>query len=181
MSALALVSIVIAVAALALVVTPIVRGYMRYRGTRLVTCPETKASAAVEVDAFQVAMSEGGTHKLHLKECSRWPERENCGQDCLSQIEASPEDCLIRNIVTKWYEGKSCAICGKAIAGIDWREHKPGVLGPDRKTALWSEFRPEELPAVMASRLPVCWDCHIASTFRNQYPDLVVDRPWKKH
>jgi len=180
MSAFAMLSIIIAVAALAMVITPLVRGYLRYRGTRLVTCPETKKTVAVEVDALQVAMSEGVGHKLRLKECSRWPERENCGQDCLSQIEASPEDCLVRSIITKWYEGKNCAICGKAIGAIDWLEHKPGVLGSDRKTKLWSEFRPEDLPEVMTSRLPVCWDCHIASVFRNQFPDLVVDRPWKK-
>ena len=181
MSALALVSVIIAVAALVLVITPIVRCYVRYRGTRLVTCPETKSPAAVEVDAFQVAMSEGGTHKLRLKECSRWPEREDCGQNCLSQIEASPEDCLVRNIITKWYEGKNCAICGNPIGRIDWLEHKPGVLGPDRKTTLWSEFRPEELPGVMATQQPVCWNCHISSAFRSKFPDLVVDRSWKKH
>jgi hypothetical protein len=180
MSPLALISVFVAVAALILVITPIVRWYLRYRGTRLVTCPETNAPAAVEVDAFQAAFSDSAAKKLRLKECSRWPEREGCGQECLAQIESAPEDCLVRTIVTKWYEGKQCSLCRRSIGKIDWLEHKPGVLAPDGKTALWSEFRAEQLPEVMASHKPVCWDCHIAATFRNQFPDLVVDRPWKR-
>jgi len=180
MSLLALVSTVVAVAALLLVMVPIVRRYLRYRGTRLVTCPETTKAAAVETDAFQAAFSEGASRKLSLKECSRWPERENCGQECLRQIESAPEDCLVRNILVRWYEGKKCALCGKTLGAVDWLEHKPGVLCPDRKTALWTEFRAEMIPEITATHLPVCWDCHVASTFRRQFPDLVVDRPWKK-
>ena len=45
---------------------------------------------------------------LHLKECSRWPERQDCWQDCLQQIKADPENCLVWTIVARWYEGKSC-------------------------------------------------------------------------
>ncbi len=180
MSPLTLVSTIVAIAALLLVVVPILRRYRRYRGARLVTCPETKAAAAVEADAFQAAFSEGAARKLRLKECSRWPERENCGQECLQQIEAAPEDCLVRNIVTRWYSGKKCALCGKSVENIDWLQHKPGVLCPDKKTALWSEFRVETLPNIMSTHLPVCWDCHIASTFRREYPNLAVDRPWKR-
>ncbi len=180
MSALALVSVVVAVSALLLVTVPIARRYLRYRGTRLVTCPETKVAAAVEVDAFQAAFTGSAASKLRLMECSRWPDRENCGQDCLRQIEAAPEGCMVRSILTGWYAGKKCAVCGKPVDNIDWLAHKPGVLSPERKTALWSEFRAELIPEIMATHLPVCWDCHVASTFRNQFPDLVVDRPWKK-
>ncbi len=158
---LSLATIVAAIAAFIFAITPVVRWYVRYRGTRLITCPETKAPAAVEVDAFHFAFSDEIAKKLHLKKCSSWPERENCGQGCLQQIEAAPEDCTVRAIVTKWYDDKNCALCGKAIGKIDWLKHKPGVLRPDRKTALWSEFRPEMLPEVMATHQPICWDCHI--------------------
>ncbi len=181
MSTLALVSIIIAAAALLLVCIPVVRRYLRYRGTRLVSCPETKSAAAVEVDAFPAAYSESALKKLRLKECSRWPERQNCGQECLREIEAAPEDCLVRNILTRWYEGKKCAVCGKSVGQIDWLEHKPGVIGSDRRTALWPEFRAENIPAIMTTHQPICWDCHVASTFRRQFPDLVVDRPWKRN
>ena len=160
MFALSLATVVAAIAALIFAIAPVVRLYRRYRGTRLVTCPETKASAAVEVDAAHFAFSDDYRKKLQMKECSLWPERESCGQECLRQIEAAPEDCSVRTIVTKWYDDKNCALCGKAIGKIDWREHMPGVLGPDRKMSPWSEFRPELLPEVMATHLPICRDCH---------------------
>lgn len=64
------------------------RVYFRFRGVRLVNCPETAQSAAVEVNARNAALTTGlGDVHLHLKSCSRWPERKGCGQDCLSQIE----------------------------------------------------------------------------------------------
>lgn len=66
-------------------VLPAWRGY---RGKRTVTCPETGQSATVEVDAARVAVSAwGGVPDVRLKECSRWPERAGCGQDCLIQFE----------------------------------------------------------------------------------------------
>ncbi len=66
-------------------VLPAWRGY---RGKRTVTCPETREPATVEVDAARVAASAwGGVPDVRLKDCSRWPERAGCGQDCLSQVE----------------------------------------------------------------------------------------------
>ena len=29
----------------------------------------------------------------------------------------------------------------------------------------------------MGTHLPVCWNCHIAESFRREHPELVVDRP----
>ena len=28
----------------------------------------------------------------------------------------------------------------------------------------------------MSASLPVCWNCHVAPTFRREHPGLVVDR-----
>jgi hypothetical protein len=62
--------------------------WREYRGKRTVTCPETGQSATVEVDAARVAASAwGGVPDVKLKDCSRWPERATCGQDCLIQVE----------------------------------------------------------------------------------------------
>jgi hypothetical protein len=75
---------------------PGVRAYFAYRGKRLVTCPETHAAAAVDVAAGEAAVGAFLTEPtLRLKECSRWPERLGCGQDCLPQVEADPEKCLV--------------------------------------------------------------------------------------
>lgn len=66
-------------------VLPAWRGH---RGKKTVTCPETGESAAVEIDAARVAASAwGGPPDVRLKDCTRWPERATCGQDCLLQLE----------------------------------------------------------------------------------------------
>lgn len=157
------------------------RAFGTFRGERLVICPETHRPAAVRVAAGAAAV-EAAVRKPHLKlsECSRWPEREACGQECLSQIEEAPQDCLVWNIVTKWYEGRECAYCRKPFGQIEWHDHRPALMNAERKTVQWTEVPPENLPDVLATHWPVCWDCHIAETFRREHPDLVVDRPMKK-
>jgi len=156
---------------------PGIEAYLRLRGKRLVTCPETQKPAAVEVAAGEAAVGAFLTEPtLHLRECSRWPEREGCGQDCLQQIEVDPQKCLVWNIVAKWYESKKCVFCHKPIAPLGRLEHPPALLGPGFKTAEWTDVRPEELPEVFATHQPVCWNCHIAENFRRLHPELVVQR-----
>jgi hypothetical protein len=154
--------------------------YWRYRGKRVITCPDSKQPAAVEINAGRALRTAAmGKLELRLSECSRWPEKENCGQECLRQIEASPNDCLVRNIFREWYLDKSCAVCGKALDQADWMEHQPTVRNPEHITLELRNLPPEKLPEVLATHQPVCWNCHIAETFRREHPDLVVDRTWK--
>ena len=158
-------------------VVPGVRAYFKFRGTRLVTCPETQEAAAVDVAAGEAAL--GGLFNeptLRLHECSRWPERQNCGQDCLSQIEAEPENCLVWNIVAEWYEGKSCVFCRKLIGPLHHLDHAPALLGPDSRTTEWKDVAPQDLPRIFSTHQPVCWNCHVAESFRRLHPDLVTDR-----
>ena len=158
-----------------------VRAYLKFRGKRLVTCPETQRPAAVEVDSKHTALEAVvGEPHLRLSECSRWPERQDCGQQCLKQIELAPEDCLVKTIMTQWYVGKTCAYCGKVIHEVEWLGHKPGLMNPEHKTVYWDAVTAEKLPEVFSTHAPVCWDCHIAQTLRREHPDLIVDRPWRR-
>jgi len=159
---------------------PAIRAYFNYRGKRLITCPETHKAEAVDVAAGEAAIGAFLSEPtLRLKECSRWPERQNCGQECLQQIEIGPENCLLWNIVSQWYEGKSCVLCHKPIGELHHLDHAPALLGPDSKTAEWREFRPEQLPDVFSTHQPVCWNCHVTETFRRLHPELVVDRAFE--
>jgi hypothetical protein len=157
---------------------PGLRTYFHFRGERLITCPETHTAQAVRVAAGEAAL---GTFfnepTLQLKQCSRWPERENCGQDCLQQIEDDSASCLVWNIVSKWYEGKKCVFCQKAIGTLHQWDHAPALLGPDFKTTEWRDLRPESLPETFATHQPVCWNCHVSETFRRVHAELVTDRP----
>ncbi len=155
-----------------------VRRYLKLRGKRLVTCPQNQKPAAVSVDAQRAgAQALVGDSHLRLRECSRWPEKRNCGQECLKQIELAPEDCLVRNIVTNWYEGKHCAICGELIHDVEWMGHKPALLDPQRSTVHWDAVAAEKLPEYFTTHAPVCWDCHVAMTLRREHPELVTERP----
>ena len=60
--------------------------HARYSGWRRVTCPENHQSAAVSIDARHAAAT--GLHghpDLRLCDCTRWPDRANCGHPCLDQ------------------------------------------------------------------------------------------------
>lgn len=172
-----LILVLLALAALYFVAPLVAGAFLRYRGKRVITCPETRQPAAVEVDARHAALTAAISHPgLRLKSCSRWPERENCGQECLLQIELSPEDCLLRNILTEWYADKHCASCGKKFGQIHWSDNKPALLSLEGRTVEWSELRPEEVPGLLATHYPVCWDCHITETFCREHPELIVDR-----
>ena len=168
----------VVVVALYVVLRKPVRNFFAMRGDRVVTCPDNGATVAVRVDAAHAALS--GTDRpdrLRLESCTRWPEKAGCGQDCLSQIAEQPTDCLVKTQVTRWYTDKTCVLCGKALGMVDWTQHRPAVRTPDGRTLQWSDIKPETLPVVLATHAAVCWDCHVAETFRRQRPDLVIDNP----
>ena len=159
---------------------PGVRSFFKFRGKRLVTCPETHKAAAVDVAAGEAAVGAFlNEPTLRLVECSRWPERQNCGQECLQQVEVDPENCLVWNLVSRWYEGKTCAFCHKSMTALHHLDHAPALLGPDAKTVEWKEVRPEQLPEIFETHRPVCWNCHVTETFRRLHPELVTDRPFE--
>lgn len=172
-----LVAAILAFALLGLVGVVALRAYVRFRGTRVITCPENDKPAAVEVDvmhfALRTALGESG---LRLKDCSHWPQRQGCGKRCLKQIESAPNECLVRTMATRWYCGKSCRLCGKCFEGIRWSDHKPALMDPNGRTLQWSEVRPDKLPEVLVTHLPICWNCYVNETLRHRYPELSVKR-----
>ncbi|MFZ0760847.1 MAG: hypothetical protein WAM69_12940 [Candidatus Sulfotelmatobacter sp.] len=156
---------------------PGIRAYFEYRGKRLITCPETHIPATVTVAAAEAAIGAFLSEPTpRLKQCSHWPERQDCGQECLQQIEGDPQNCLVWNIVSKWYEGKKCVYCRKTFSKLKHLDHPPALLSPDHKTVEWRELRPEQLPEIFSTHSPVCWNCHVAQTFRRLYPERVVNR-----
>lgn len=172
---------VVAVAALWLavfLVVPAVGAWRRWRGTRIVTCPENKQPAAVDMDLrYAIVGSIAGRPELRLRDCSRWPERSGCGQVCLTQVEESPESCLVRTTLQRWYDARTCAYCRKPFGPIHWHDHKPGLRSPEGQLREWSGIPPETLPEVLRTHQAVCWNCLVAERFRLRPPELVVERP----
>ncbi len=66
----------------------IVRSYRAVRGSWPVICPETGLGTTVELNAGNaVGMRILGNPPGKIQSCSRWPERQGCGRECLRQFE----------------------------------------------------------------------------------------------
>ena len=168
------------VALLALVVGGAIlgRAWFTWRQRRLITCPENEKPAAVRVDGLRAAAGALTGHPgLRLSECSRWPEMQGCGQECLRQIEKGPGECLVRTLVANWYAGKSCAFCGKAIRDVAWAEQRPGLRAPDGRIVGWPDVAPETLPELFRTHAPVCWDCLVVQRVAREHPEDLTVRP----
>jgi hypothetical protein len=93
----------------------------------------------------------------------------------LKQIVADPENCLVWNIVSNWYLGRSCVYCHKRFSVLRRFDHAPALMREDRTTIKWDQIRPDQLPEILSTAKPVCWNCHIAETFRRVHPELVIE------
>lgn len=167
-------------AALTVIIFELLRSlgvYRKFRGDRIISCPENHQPAAVRVAAGKAAIEATvGTPHLQLSECSRWPEMGGCGQECLSQIQEAPAACLVSNIVNRWYEGMKCVYCHKPFGEIHWHDHPPALVNAHGKTMQWNEVPLENLQQTLTTHWPVCWNCHVAESFRRLHPELVTDR-----
>src|SRR5260370_11390792 len=86
-----------------------VRAYIRYRDSRIIICPETGEQAMVEVDAVHAALTSAvGPPDIRLWDCWRWPINQNCGQECLAQLDVAPDDCPDQGILREWDRSNSC-------------------------------------------------------------------------
>jgi hypothetical protein len=151
--------------------------WWKNRGQRVITCPETKAPAGVVVDAGHAASGLFGQGPdLRLSDCTRWPEKAGCGQECLSEVRDTGADCLVRNIVAKWYRGKDCAACGQPIGEIDWTASRPALVIADRSSVEWNAIPADKLMETLAVALPICFRCHTANRLVQDHPELVTDR-----
>jgi hypothetical protein len=176
---LAILAVAYLVACVPLIVI-LVRSYARFRGRRVVVCPESKEPVEVRVDAVRASITEAlDQPKLRLESCSRWPEREGCGQECLAQIESAEDGCLVREMLARWYANSRCAVCSRPFSEIHWYDHKPAFLDPEGHALDWNEVAAQDLPRIFATHQRLCWDCQAAQTFRRDFPDRVIDDPRK--
>jgi hypothetical protein len=149
--------------ALCWVLVRYLRSYFRYRNKMVVTCPETNKPVGVDVDARRAAITGTlGSESLRLTDCTRWPEKQGCGQECLSELEASPESCMVKKRLEAWYEGKSCAYCEKGLGDVHWHEHKPALVSPEHRLLQWEDVPAETLSEVLSTHKPVCGTCNFA-------------------
>ena len=65
--------------------------FFRFRGWHKLLCPETGDFARVRIGAVHAAISSLlDDPDLRVRNCSRWPERQGCGQECLRRVRYEP-------------------------------------------------------------------------------------------
>ena len=157
-----------------------VRARRGLAGIRVVTCPETGEAAAVSFDRVHAALTALAHHgpDLQLADCSRWAVRGPCDQACVPQ--AKVPETAVTNMVARWSGRKRCALCGEPLVEAPLVGHHVGLLSSDGVTTAWPDLPAQDVPEALRTRLPVCWNCHIAETFRRQRPELVTDREYSE-
>jgi hypothetical protein len=153
----------------------------KYRGSRVVTCPEIGRPSVVELDAIHASLtSTVGLPDVRLEDCWRSPMKKQVGQECLVDLDVAPGKSLVNGVLMRWYRGKHCVYCSKPFPELHWIDHYPALLSPGGKLTSWPEVNQYNLWDVLETHMPVCWNCYIAQKFRLDHPDLVVYRPWQK-
>ncbi len=178
MKTVALIALVVLAPLLGLMAALVISAWRAHRGIRVVTCPETRRPAAVKVDArHAVATMFRDDVNLRLMSCTRWPARAGCDQDCLAQIEADPNETRLETILNDCVEGQRCVLCRRRIPPLTRFGHRPAFRAPDGLTIGVDDIAPERVFEISRTHTVVCWDCHVAETFRLEHPDLVIDVP----
>lgn len=173
-----LIAIIVLAAALWFGIRWLVRSYSKYGSTHIVTCPETKKPAIVKVDALHASLtSTVGLPDIRLQDCSRWPIKAQCGQECLKDLDVAPDSCLVSGVLMRWYRGKNCVSCRTAFSEVSWLDHRPALVSPEGKLVTWNQVDLDQLTDIMETHSPICWNCYIAQEFRLEHPELVVLRP----
>jgi hypothetical protein len=82
------VAAIIALALLYVLLPVCTDAYRRFSRKRVVTCPENKQLAEIQLDApYAARLALVGGQGVRLKGCTRWPaSRESCAANCLSQV-----------------------------------------------------------------------------------------------
>ena len=157
-----------------------VRIWTRLRGGRVVTCPETGRPAGVQIDVGHAVATGLVEHApaIRLSSCARWPERGRGQEPCIDEAQDPGRSAAA--LVSRALTGKPCVYCGQPIANPSFLDHYAALRRKDGTTGEWPDGATAELPAALADGEPVCWNCHVAETFRRTYPELVTDRPWRR-
>ncbi len=149
------------------------QSYFQNRGRQSAICPENGAPVDIEVDrkyAFWTAWR--GQEHSRLQSCTRWPEKGDCGQECLAQVDPSPEN--VERLMLGWHKGKSCAVCTRAITPADWRRGRLGWLDQQYKLVELRQVNLRQLQSALAEMRPLCWTCHQEERLRQAVPPRLL-------
>jgi hypothetical protein len=153
--------------------------HLRFRGTRVVVCPRDGKLEALQLDALQAAFTAVPRPVLRAVACSQWPQRRNCGQPCLDQIEDDPRPSPVTAFLSDWYAGRRCSRCGTLFLAIRWIARPPALVDRQGRARSWYELPMDQLADSLSHYRPLCWGCHVMAELREEAerdPDPAVDQ-----
>ena len=104
-------------------------------------------------------------------------DAENGAPHPPERVPISPHDRAVTEQLKRFFDGKTCAICNQPIAPVQRTGQKPGLWNPTtHATYSWEEIPDANLAAVLETHQPLCPACQVAESFRERFPDRVVDR-----
>jgi len=139
--------------------TSTLQTYFKNRGRRPVVCPDDRKAADVEIDrkfALQAAMQ--GKEQMRVQSCTHWPENGACRQDCLVQVEPTPEN--IDRLLTRWFDGKPCSLCTRPLSPADWRFGRMAFLSDKFRLIELRQIDLDTIGSMSEPTRPLCWKCH---------------------
>ncbi len=78
------IAMVVALGGLYVLLPLVIHTVQRYRNKEALTCPETNGPAEVNIDAPRAAFSSAfGRPLLKIKNCTLWPKKKGCDEDCI--------------------------------------------------------------------------------------------------
>ncbi len=135
------------------------QAYFRNRGRQPAVCPENGEPVDVEVDRkYAFCTAYRGQEHTRLQSCTRWPEKGDCGQECLAQLDPSPEN--VERLMFGWHKGKTCSVCTRAITPSDWRRGRLAWLDDEHKLVELRQVNLQQLQFALEEMRPLCWTCH---------------------
>src|SRR5579864_506912 len=119
------------------------RAFRAFRGMRVLTCPENRQPAAVELKGWHAGVGAViGNPALQVRKCSRWPERAGCDQACIREVRTAPATGLIQTIVMNWCQYNRCACCGAPLAKLRVGPHQPHLIDRELRIFEWKQIPP---------------------------------------
>jgi len=92
MNSLLLLVLGIVATGLLFVIAPVVIDiYVRYRGGKVLNCPEILGAAEVTLKTHRAALAAAfGNPVLRVKNCSLWPKKMGCAEKCVKENWPAP-------------------------------------------------------------------------------------------
>ena len=150
------------------------QSYFQNRDRQSAICPENGEPVDIEIDrtySFWTALR--GQEHSRLQSCTLWPEKGDCGQECLAQVDPSPEN--VERLMLGWYQGKMCAICTRAISPADWRRGRLAWLDEQHELVEIRQVNLKQLQLALEQMRPLCWICHQEERVRQAVPPRLLE------